>query len=538
LQSFSFWLVCASPWVELFERGQVRGVAQSGSALDWGSRGRRFESGRPDHFGNEDTEFWRYHTPPRDSPVPSTAWFICQALKMKLSVLVVGVVTSVVVMCPVTRARAQSIRDTVRQHVSEGLEANRPAPDEPKKAKKKRKTAVAKAAPSATGNGPTPRPPPPAAPRASSSPVRAAGPPGGGQKPAAAPRLTAPERDASALGASRVASEERLPRRLFGKNFEFDAKVGGGIRGWYPEQYPLVSVDHASYLTWSLDLKAKLFGFLRLHRGYYESNGLRGPRTRGAVVARDVGKLVPKAAWLLGTLGVPLSRRWETLVSYETRSFVTRARPSAPVAIVDRKTSPEMDFALLPRSQQALEFVSGFETLVLGVRYFPQRGNAGLVGDVSGPIPPMYLGVGFTQYSKPYQVQVGDDPLDEILFDGRFRGAGLAYGLATSRHIDHPYVSFDAQLGLGEVSLLEDLTVNELLPEDWLIGYLQGNVTLGYILPLLRTKPTPLLTGELSAGGATFFYFQVQGSEGERSPTLPLNWDVFWAARMSLTIPL
>jgi hypothetical protein len=26
-----------------------RGVAQSGSALDWGSRGRRFESCRPDH---------------------------------------------------------------------------------------------------------------------------------------------------------------------------------------------------------------------------------------------------------------------------------------------------------------------------------------------------------------------------------------------------------------------------------------------------------------------------------------------------------
>jgi hypothetical protein len=52
LQSFSFWLGCASPWVESFEKGQVRGVAQSGSALDWGSRGRRFESGRPDHFGS------------------------------------------------------------------------------------------------------------------------------------------------------------------------------------------------------------------------------------------------------------------------------------------------------------------------------------------------------------------------------------------------------------------------------------------------------------------------------------------------------
>lgn len=460
---------------------------------------------------------------------------------MKPSVFVVGVVASALVACPVTRARAQSIRDTVRQHVSEGLEAHRPAPDEPKKTKKKRKAARPPAAPSAAGVAPAPSPPraSPAratAPRAETS-VHTAAPPADGQTAAVAPRPAA-QQDAPAPPTLPVAAEERLPRRVFGKNFEFDAKVGGGIRGWYPEQYPLVSVDHASYLTWSLDLKAKLFGFLRLHRGYYESNGLRGPRTKGAVVARDVGKLVPKAAWLLGTLGVPLSRRWETLVSYETRSFVTRARPVAPVAIVDRKTSPDMDFALLPRSQQSLEFVSGFETLVLGVRYFPERGNAGLVGDVSGPIPPMYLGVGFTQYSKPYQVQVGGDPLDEILFDGRFRGAGLAYGLATSRHIDRPYVSLDTQLGLGEVSLLEDLTVNELLPEDWLIGYLQGNVTLGYILPLLRTKPTPLLTGELTAGGATFFYFQIRGSEDESPPTLPLNWDLFWAAHVSLTLPL
>src|SRR5690606_29062633 len=148
--------------------------------------------------------------------------------------------------------------------------------------------------------------------------------------------------------------------------------------------------------------------------------------------------------------------------------------------------------------------------LVVGVRYFPERGNAGLVGDAASSLPPMYLGVGLSQYSKPYQVQVGDDPLDELLFNGRFRGAGLAYGLATARAIDRPYVSLDTQLGLGEVSLLDELTLNQLLPEDWLIGYLQGNVTFGYILPLLRARPTPLLTGELSAGGATFFYFQLR----------------------------
>ena len=35
-----------------------RGVAQLGSALDWGSRGRRFKSCHPDHLKNEySTEF-------------------------------------------------------------------------------------------------------------------------------------------------------------------------------------------------------------------------------------------------------------------------------------------------------------------------------------------------------------------------------------------------------------------------------------------------------------------------------------------------
>lgn len=33
------------------ERWRERAVAQSGSASDWGSEGRRFESGQPDQFG-------------------------------------------------------------------------------------------------------------------------------------------------------------------------------------------------------------------------------------------------------------------------------------------------------------------------------------------------------------------------------------------------------------------------------------------------------------------------------------------------------
>jgi hypothetical protein len=258
-------------------------------------------------------------------------------------------------------------------------------------------------------------------------------------------------------------------------------------------------------------------------------------------VARDVGKLVQKADWLLGELGIPFIRRWETLVSYETRSFVTRARPSSPVAIVPRNTPASSDFGSLARSDQPLEFVSGFETLVLGVRYSPDApsgGSSGVMGASNGSFPPMYLGVGFTQYSKPYQVQVGDDSLDELLFNGRFRGAGLAYGLSMPRRLSRPYIEADAQLGLGQVQLLDDLTLNELLPEDWLIGYLQGSVALGYAWPLMKTKPTPIMTAELNGGGATFFYFKVKDGDSARPPALPLNWDFLWAAHVAFTLPL
>lgn len=407
---------------------------------------------------------------------------------------------------------AQSIRDTVREHLEQGLEsapAQETRPEEPHTRRKPAASGAAKTGPAS---------PPPAA-------------------------LSEPAGDVGETNATETtpASPEEFPKRVFGKNLQLDPQFGVGYRGWYPDQYPLVRVAPAGYFTWSVDLKAKLFGFLRLHRGYYESNGLAGPRTEGAVVAQKVGRIVPKAAWLLGALGVPVSKRWETLVSYESRSFVTRARPSAPVAVVDRNTSGDTDFSTLTRSTDALRFVSGFETLVLGVRYSPDVGEAsaaGLFGDSAGPLPPMYLGVGFTQYSKPYQVKVGSDTLDELLFNGRFRGAGIAYGLALPRHLARPYLDLDTQLGLGQVQLLNDLTVNELLPEDWLIGYLQGNVTLGYALPVLHTRPTPIFAGEISAGGATFFYFQTKRDGSGQAPSLPLNWDFLWAAHVSLTLPL
>jgi hypothetical protein len=402
--------------------------------------------------------------------------------------------------------RAQSIRDAAREHVEQGLER------QPKKKRKRAKPASpAPAQPAAPRENAAPPPPAPAARAMADASVAAPAPP--------------PEPPTSG------------PERVLGRNLQLDPRIGAGFRGWVPEQYPLVSVDHAEYYTWSLELKARLFRFLRLHRGYYESNGLTGPRTRGAVIAAQIGELVPKAAWLLGTVGVPLSKHWETVVQYETRSFSTAAHPEQPVAIIPRNASPDTDLGSIERTTAPLRMVSGFETLVLGVRYYHDAAGMGLVGESQGKLPPMYLGVGFTQYSKPYQLRVGDSILNEALFDARFRGGGLAYGLATSRQQDRPYAELDLQLGVGEVSLLDDLTVNELLPDDWLIGYFKGDATVGYILPVLRTRPGLLLTGEASLGGASFFYFHLKGDE-QSEPSLPLNWDFFWSVHLSGTVPL
>lgn len=404
-------------------------------------------------------------------------------------------------LAPSRSAQGQSVREVVKGYIDEGLE---PEEHQPKRSKPRTRS----------------KPPPKRRPRAT--------------RP-----TEGPDQEARLPRPPNRASSERataLPQRVLGRHFQLDLKVGGGFRGWYPAQFPVVRIDHAGYFTWSADVKARIFKYLRLRRGYYESSGLSGPRTSGAVVAQQLGRVLPKAAWLLGALGVPVSRSWETLVMYETRSFVTRARPSTPVAIAGRETSPQADLSQLPRSAGSLRFESGFETLVLAARYeaaAPREEGSGRRR------LPQYFGIGLTQYSKPYQVSINGDALDDVLFDGKFRGIGLAYGLSSASGIDQLYGDLAVQSGFGEVSLLSDLTLNQLLPDDYWIGYVQGNAKLGYTWSLTGSRPTVLLTTEGTLGGAGFFYLRVAVPEEGSTTEIPsLNWDLFWSARASLSLLL
>ena len=467
-------------------------------------------------------------------------------------------------------AWAETIKDAVRKHVAEGLEGS-PKEDKPQ--------AGAQAKPAASGT-PMPAQVPGAARSAPPHPVPAVS---ASTAPPVAPRsLTASPRPAASgsVPPPALATQPRpspanagttgfywsteakpesnqpetpkpagpeIPQRVFGKYFKLDPKLGGGLRGWIPAQYPTVKVTADTYYTWSMDVSAQLFRYVNLHRGYYESNGIAGPWHQGAAVAVQAMGYAKKAAWLLGIVGVPITRTWEPVVIYESRAFHTRATPSQPVRIVPFNTPPDTDLSTIPTTTEPLTLVSGFETFVVGMRY-NQSGEPPTLGQRRTTLPPFYFGLGFTEYSKPYQVTVGNSVLDSVLFDARFRGAGLALGVNVPGKPDYLILDASVQIGLGQVRLLDKLTLNELLPNtpgngglqtpEWVIGYTEGNLSVGYLYTLLRTQPSVLVSAVASGGGARFYYIKTRSGEGEQVNMPSLNWDFLWGLMGYVTVPL
>lgn len=427
-------------------------------------------------------------------------------------------------------AAAQTLRDTLKEHVEEGL-------DESKEKQRERHEEESKTAEKKKAARPTP----------SAEPAKAeAAPPA--SDAAAKPKTKKPEGETLFSFDSKrdeppsvedlaKKDEPTLPVRVIGKDLRLDIEIGAGYRGWVPQQYDAVDVDVGSYFTWTIDVRARLFNLINIRRGYYESNGLSGPRTDEAAVAAQIGQYAPKAAWLLGAIGVPISKAWEPVVKYESRAFDTRARPRQDVCVVARDADPDTLDAC-PGMMGDLRIVSGFETFVAGVRYDHAKQGSAVVTKRKAKFPPIFFGVGLMQYRKPYQITIGTSTLDDYLFDGRFRGAGLALGTDLGGGIDQFFADLDMQLGLGEVSLLESLKLNDLAPDDWLIGYMQGTATVGYRWPMIRAAPTLILVPTLTGGGASFFFFETNPAPGEEGTTAPVNWDFLWAVRVSLLVPL
>ena len=114
------------------------------------------------------------------------------------------------------------------------------------------------------------------------------------------------------------------------------------------------------------------------------------------------------------------------------------------------------------------------------------------------------------------------------------RGFGTAVGGGPRRF----FGKVDMQVGLGEVSLTNDLTLNEVAPSDWLIGYVQGNLNAGYSFVLFDGPPTVYLKPVVSAGGASFHFVKTKTQSGEMATAPSVNWDFLWSARAAIEFAL
>ncbi|MCL4755659.1 MAG: hypothetical protein KJ015_36255 [Myxococcales bacterium] len=336
--------------------------------------------------------------------------------------------------------------------------------------------------------------------------------------------------------------------RLAPHEFELDLIGGGGIRGWSVQQYPAMTAKATTYTTWQLDLHANMGDVLRIHRGYYESNGLAAPRGEFAAAAESTGNVAAKAAWLLAMVGIPISEHWEPVLRYEARALESTAQPTQPVRIIPHKASQNDDPASFPLTTQPIHTTSSFETFVVGLQYNHDARQTGMLETPTSKYPPFYLGVGYIAYAKPYMLRVGDAYLDEFVFDARFRGAGLALGAGVPPSPERLYYDVAMQFGVGQVHLLQDLELSDALPEDWTIGYYQANAVVGYFGALTTGAPSLVAGATGSIGGASFFYSKKSddktdstgsgSSTGAEQESPPLNWDVLWSLQLHAVLTL
>jgi hypothetical protein len=82
------------------------------------------------------------------------------------------------------------------------------------------------------------------------------------------------------------------------------------------------------------------------------------------------------------------------------------------------------------------------------------------------------------------------------------------------------------------------MTLNEVAPENWLIGYVQGNATLEYRWAVWKFAPTLLVVPSVTVSGTSFFFFEKGPDEGEPTTTPNVNWDFLYTARVSLILTL
>ncbi|MBN2804577.1 MAG: hypothetical protein JXR91_15900, partial [Deltaproteobacteria bacterium] len=425
--------------------------------------------------------------------------------------------------------KAQSIRDMVNTHVDDSLKKEQEKADKKKEEKKKEEKKKKETSTS---------PPKETAPSKETTKEN--------KKPVTKKELPKGEQQngitfsiSTDSAKKDVHPEEKLPKRVLHKYFQLDPLAGIGYRGWVPQDYPEIETKVASYFTWQVELKGRFFNLFNLKRGYYESNGLASPRQPYKSNAAKYGSYAIKSAWFLAEFGIPIMKAWEPVIRYDTRAFSTtiKAKNGKNFCIVDYNGDPDAQFTCDNPGTKAT-MISAYESAVIGVTYYPSKNPSPVVEDKTGKKSPLFFGIGYLSYVKPYQVTIGSEVLEQLLFTGRFYGGGLAFGTKAGGGVNQLYLDVWAQLGLGASKIMKDLSLNDVAPSDWLIGYIQGNVALSFKWAPFKFAPTILIVPTVSASGSSFFFFETQKKEGEKFIMPNVNWDILYSARLSLVITL
>lgn len=413
--------------------------------------------------------------------------------------------------------RAESIRDDVRTHVEESLE----------KVKAQQKKKREKTTPKKPDNAATPE-------------TEAA------QKTKKPPRRSEDQNEETIdkdrleyrIDMTQRSPDPALPKRVIHENFQLDLKVGVGYRGWTPQNYPAVSVEPAHYFTWGVGGTARVFKVVSLSKLRYESNNAAAPRRSYMASAAKYGRYALKAAWFLMELGVEALKQVQPVLRYESRAFLTRAKATGKVPVCVVPFKQDADVEGCTTDDHEMTITSSLESAALGLRFNTVGKSRVMVDSEQTLSPSIFVGAAYLSYLKPYQVTIGEYVLDKYLFTGRFYGGGLAFGLNAGGGVNTPYIDAWFQLGLGRVRLTRDMTLNELAPDDWLIGYVQGNVRISYQWAPFDFAPTLLFVPDIAVSGASFFFFETEVEKGEETAMPSINWDLLYTARLSLVLTL
>src|SRR5690606_2765444 len=104
------------------------------------------------------------------------------------------------------------------------------------------------------------------------------------------------------------------------------------------------------------------------------------------------------------------------------------AQPTRPVRFIPYGAEASLDLNTVPLSRRSLTMASTFETFLVALQWNHEDGGAGVTTEGSAPLTSAYVGGGYTTFGKPYMIRVGDTYLDDMVFDSRFHGGGLALG--------------------------------------------------------------------------------------------------------------